>query len=122
MWKTSVRQIATAVVLLVVSWSPIAVAQTMDYDLPLYVTMAPQQVTLDFGYTKRHVDSVVYINPAYDSIYHINAVDTVYYLIPDAVQRIGIWAGPSPRGIPKPNFDNDYVLRFQTVEDRDSAY
>lgn len=103
-------------------WSSPAAGQTDPFDLQLWVGMAGGQVTLDSGYTKRHVDSVVYINPTYDTVYHVEGVDTVAYLMPDAVQRVGIWGQPGPNGGPKPNYDNDFILYFETIAERDSAY
>jgi len=96
-------------------------ANAADYSLQLYVTMAPQQIALDSGVVKRHVDSVIYLDAEIDTVFHVVAVDTVEYFLPDAVMRTGMWGQPSPKGVPKPNYDNDYVLTFSSEAERDSA-
>lgn len=88
----------------------------------LDVEFKPGQVALPLDSLEHPVDSVIYLNPRLDTLLHSLGVISASFSCPECVMRLGIWAQPSPLGVPKPSYNNNFVLLFVSAEAREQGH
>lgn len=91
-----------------------------DVSRCLHVSVETGSLALPAGLLCSTLDSLE-VDSALGALFTATAVDSISYVVPNAIACGELWYTPNSRGLVKPNFQNDFVFWFPSCAARDSA-